>query len=140
MFLYIWLGVIILSFIIEAISMDLLAVWFTIGGLVAFFASLLGANEAIQIVLFVFTSFGLLIFTRPLAKKYFKTNIIHTNADRVIGQKAIVVEPITVTTRGSVKVDGKEWTAVTRDEDTLQTGEVVEVLAIEGVKVIVRRT
>jgi membrane protein implicated in regulation of membrane protease activity len=139
MFLYIWIGVIILSFVIEAVSMDLLAVWFTIGGLAAFFANLLNASDTVQLVIFVLVSFGLLIFTRPLAKRYFKTNIIRTNADRVIGQKAIVVEPISLHKRGSVKVDGKEWTAVTRDNVEFVTDEVVEVLAIEGVKLIIRK-
>ena len=59
-----------------------------------------------------------------------------TNLDRVIGMKAIVTEDIDENTVGEVKVDGKNWSAVS--EQKLVNGTKVKVLEINGVKLKVK--
>ena len=40
---------------------------------------------------------------------------------------------------GSIKLKGQEWTAVAKDDTlTIASGEVVRVVAIEGVKAVVK--
>lgn len=134
---WIWLAVILITFFIEAVSMDLLSIWFTFGAFVALIVSLFTDVIIYQTVVFFGVATILLIFTRPLAKKYFKVNKISTNADRVIGKVAIVSEKIESGLRGAVLVDGKEWTAISNSHNTLKKGDKVEVLAIEGVKLLV---
>ncbi|MGM9531581.1 NfeD family protein, partial [Intestinibacter sp.] len=39
---------------------------------------------------------------------------------------------------GVVKLNGEEWTAISKDELKIEKGKVVEIIEIEGVKLIVR--
>ena len=56
-----------------------------------------------------------------------------TNLDRVIGMRGVVTEYIDSDTVGEVKVDGKKWSAVSKDK--LKVGDKVKILKIKGVKV-----
>ena len=62
-----------------------------------------------------------------------------TNADRVIGQTAIVTETISDRTQtGQARVMGQTWSARTDETETeIPAGTEVRVLRIEGVKLIV---
>ena len=63
------------------------------------------------------------------------------NVDAVIGEKCYVVEKIdNIACRGAVKVRGLEWAARTLNEDELlEEGTLVEILAVEGVKLICKK-
>lgn len=67
----IWLGILALLLVVEAITAGLTTIWFAGGALVAAIACYAGANLTVQILLFLCVSLVLLIFTRPLAMKYF---------------------------------------------------------------------
>ena len=63
-----------------------------------------------------------------------------TNSDRVIGMVGVVTEEIdNIRETGAVKVDGKVWTARSKDNVVISTGEIVDIHEISGVKVIVSR-
>ncbi len=133
----IWFAVIIIAALIELNTMDLTSIWFSVGALVAFILSLVHVSEVVQVVVFVIVSVLLLISVRPVAKNYFKTNVIGTNVDRLVGKVAVCTKMIKAGDRGEVKIDGKYWLAVTTSEQDIVVDEKVEVLAIEGVKLIV---
>jgi membrane protein implicated in regulation of membrane protease activity len=133
----IWFAVIIIAALIELNTMDLTSIWFSVGALVAFILSLVHVSEVVQVVVFVIISVLLLISVRPVAKNYFKTNVIGTNVDRLVGKVAVCTKMIKAGDRGEVKIDGKYWLAVTTSEQDIVVDEKVEVLAIEGVKLIV---
>ena len=95
----IWLGIIIVAIIVEIITIDLVSIWFAAGGVVALIADLLGASQAIQIALFVIVTTIAIFVTRPIAKKYLRTNIEKTNYDRVIGKHGLVTKTITADTK-----------------------------------------
>ena len=135
----IWFVIIIVAALIEMNTMDLTSIWFSAGALFAFILALIGVNVPIQIVVFVVFSFVFVLSVRPIAKNYFKTNQISTNADRLIGKVAVCTRKIEVGYRGEVKIDGKYWLAVTSGEENIEVNERVEVLAIEGVKLIVEK-
>lgn len=137
--LYIWLGIIVFSIIIEVITIDLVSIWFAAGGLAALVASLFHLSPVIQITLFVIVSAIFIIGTRPIAKKYLRTEIINTNSDRVIGKHGLVTKRIDADTKGEVKVLSTMWTATGVDNSTLEEGDYCEILAIEGVHVIVKK-
>ena len=124
--------------IVEAATVGLTSIWFAAGALVAMVAALLHAPLWAQIVLFLAVSFVALLLMRPLAKKYLTPSFQPTNADRIIGQEAVVTETIdNLKGRGLVSVDGTVWTARAEDEQPIAAGTVVKVLRIEGVKVFV---
>ena len=133
-----WFAIIIVAALIELNTMDLTSIWFSVGALIAFILSLInGVGPVIQIVAFVVISVVLILGVRPVARNYFKTNSISTNADRLVGKVAVCTKPINVGERGEVKIDGKYWLAVTSGDKDIELDEKVEVLAIEGVKLIV---
>jgi membrane protein implicated in regulation of membrane protease activity len=81
----------------------------------------------------------LLLSIRPIVKNYLKTNVISTNTDRLVGKVAICTKDINIGERGEVKIDGKYWLAISSGDEDIVIDEKVEVLAIEGVKLVVDR-
>ena len=75
--------------------------------------------------------------TRPLVNKYIKKNIEKTNIDKVMGKIGIALTDIEPLKNGRVKVDGKDWMA--SSESKIKKNEKIEVLKIEGAKIIVRK-
>lgn len=138
---YYWLILFAVLLAIEAFTMGLTTIWFAGGALIAFVAALLGANIIIQQILWLIVSVILLALTRPIAKKYIYKRQEYTNADRLIGQEAMVCEQINnLEGTGKVILNGIEWTARTADPtQIIEKGSVIRVLRIEGVKVIVEK-
>ncbi len=132
-----WFAVILISAFIEINTMDLTSVWFSIGALLAFIFAIIGFGWVTQLSVFLAVSVVLLLSVRPIAKNYFRTNIVSTNADRLVGKVAVCTKEIQPGERGQVKIDGQYWTAITPGDDTVLVDERVEILAIDGVKLIV---
>lgn len=134
-----WLVILVIMVIAELATMGLATIWFAGGALVAFIAALLKAPLPIQIVLFFVVSFVLLLFTRPLAKRQFNSKCEKTNAESLIGDQAVVIEPISnLAAAGRVQIRGQEWAARAGESSReFAKDEVVRVIAIEGVKLIV---
>lgn len=135
--MFFWIFVIVVAFIIEVNTLDLVSIWFSLGAIAAFVASLLGLNEMTQMWIFILTTGILLLLTRPLAKRYMIKNTVKTNADRLVGKTAKITKAILPGERGEVKIDGKFWLAFSDQEITFDVNEKVEVLAIEGVKLLI---
>lgn len=134
-----WAAAIILFGIAEAVTAQLVSIWFLIGAIAALIAAFFGANLIIQIIVFIAVSVLALVITRPLVKKYINPKKEHTNADRVIGQVGIVAEDIdNIKATGQVKADGKIWTARATDNSIIPSGCEVIIEKIDGVKLIVK--
>lgn len=135
-----WIGLIIAFLIIEIITVGLTTIWFAGGALVALIACGLGMGTVGQVVLFFAVSFILLIFTRPVAVKYINPRHTKTNYEEAIGQKVRVIEAIDNREgRGKAMFNGVEWTARSeQDEITIPADTMVEVVAVSGVKLIVK--
>lgn len=136
-----WLIAIAVLLIIEITTLGLTTIWFAGGALIAFLASLLGAGYLVQFILFVVVSVLLLCFTRPIALRYFNNHRAKTNYESIIGQTAKVTLTIdNFNQSGSAVVNGQEWTArAERDDDIIEPGTQVKIVAIKGVKLIVAR-
>ena len=136
-----WLFIVVVMAIIEIITLGLTTIWFAGGALVAFFASMLGANLVVQVVLFVVVSVALLAVTRPLAVKFFNKDRESTNAESLIGKLAVVKQEIdNLNARGMVSVNGQEWTARAFEDKIIPQGTTVEIMEISGVKLLVKET
>lgn len=135
-----WLVVLIISIVVEAISLGLTSIWFAGGALVAVIAAALNAPLFVQIILFLAVSLLLLFFTRPVAVKYFNKDRIRTNVESMVGRQAIVISEVNnLQGTGQVTVGGQEWSArSSNDKIRLAVGAVVQVIAINGVKLIVK--
>ena len=135
-----WLVVLILSIGIEMATLGLASIWFAGGSLIALIAAAFHAPVAVQVLLFFVVSVVLLIFTRPIAVKYFNKDRVKTNAESLVGKQAIVIGEIdNLQGIGQVLVAGQEWSARCMDDSIkLPEGTVVEIVAISGVKLIVK--
>lgn len=133
-----WIAAVILFAVIEAMTVQLVTVWFAFGAIAAVIADAAGANTTVQIIVFVGVSVLALILSRPLVKKITATKKTPTNADRIIGEEGIVTAEIdNVKATGTVKVSGSEWTARSENGETIPAGSIVTIKKIEGVKIIV---
>lgn len=136
----VWLVAMIVLLIIEGIVPGLVSIWFAIGAFAAMISAILGAPLWLQVLWFFAVSILMLCLTRPFAKKYVNSRATPTNADMLIGKECVVTEAIdNVLGTGAVTVGGKVWTARTEEPDgKAETGKVMTVVKIEGVKLIVK--
>jgi len=132
-----WIITIIFLIFLEALSVNLTSVWFVISGIVSLILSFFIDSFIIQFSVFVILGVILLITTKPILKKFIKVNNEKTNLDRVIGMKGVVTSKIEPLSVGEVKVDGKRWSAIS--DSVIEQNEIVEVLKIDGVKLIVKK-
>ena len=136
----VWLVAMIVLLIIEGIVPGLVSIWFAIGAFAAMISAILGAPLWLQVLWFFAVSILTLCLTRPFAKKYVNSRATPTNADMLIGKECVVTEEIdNVLGTGAVTVGGKVWTARAEEPDgKAETGKVMTVVKIEGVKLIVK--
>ncbi len=130
-----WLYLTIILLVIEMITFNLITIWFASGAVAAMFTSLFTDNVNIQITVFLAVSTLTLMVIRPIVSKYLRVKVIKTNLDSVVGKIGIVTKGIEDTEHGEVKVLGKYWTA--KADTKIKEGSKVEILAIDGVKLIV---
>lgn len=134
----IWLALLILFVVVEAATVGLVSFWFAIGALCALLSTFFVSSVWVQIIIFLVFSALSLALLRPMAQRYLVPRRVHTNADRVIGKEAEVIEIINnLKATGAVKVSGVTWTARSSDESVIALGEIVRIDRIEGVKLFV---
>lgn len=135
----IWLGVVAVLLVIEAITTGLTTIWFAGGALVAGIAAYAGAGLALQLILFLCVSLVLLFFTRPLAVKYMNKGLEKTNVNSLLGKTAVVIQEIdNLAQTGQVRIGDVEWMARTdSDVQKIPVNAVVIINKISGVKLIV---
>ena len=130
-----WLAVLIVLIIAEAATVALVSIWFCGGALAALIASALGAPVWVQALLFLVVSVVLLALLRPFARKYARGGKVALNADRHIGQTALVTEEIdNLHDTGAVRLDGVVWTARSESGEVIPAGTVIEVRRRSGAK------
>lgn len=135
---YYWFGVAALLVVIEIATLGLTTIWFAAGALIAGFLNLAGFSLWVQVSVFVFISLILLIMTRPLAYKYLNSKTQKTNADSLIGEICLTTKGIdNLKGEGQVVVKGQEWTARSKDGNSISEGMKVRITGIQGVKLIV---
>ncbi len=136
----VWLVILIVAIAIEVGTLGLTSIWFAGGALAAVIFAALSLPIWLQIMVFLIVTLLLMVFTRPIAVKYFNKDRVRTNVESMVGRQAIVVSEIdNLQGIGQVTVGGQEWSARSEDENRhMAVGTVVEVVAVSGVKLIVR--
>lgn len=135
----IWTIILVVSVIIEAITIDLVSIWFSVGAIVALICQLFHFTMAQQIIAFSITTLICVIMCRPFAKKYLQTNTIKTNLDRYIGTQCLVTKTITANNKGEVKILGEPWLATSLDNEQISEGTYAQIVSFEGSHVVVKK-
>lgn len=138
MMVYCWLALTIVFVIVEAVTAELVSVWFIGGALAAMVCALLHTRVLVQAAVFVLVSALLLALLRPALKKLLHVKPTRTNADRLLGQSALVIEEIdNLQGTGAIRVGGVLWTAKNLTDEPIKVGARVTIERIEGAKVYV---
>lgn len=135
--IWIWLSIIIILSILEAMTISLVSIWFIISGIISMILSIFGVDFSICFTIFVILGLILMLTTRKTLLKLLKVKKESTNLDRIVGQKGVVTEEINSDNIGEVKVDGKKWSAYS--SQNLPKGTLIKVLEINSVKLNVEK-
>ncbi|MBR4110987.1 MAG: NfeD family protein [Clostridia bacterium] len=136
---YGWLILAGVLIVLEIFTEGFLICWFGIGALIAMITSFFAPeNYLLQIIVFTVVSIILVLFTRKFAKKV-APNDVPSNVYTILGKKAIVTTEIdNATGKGQIKVDGDIWSAKSESGEKIPVDSSVEILRIDGVKVVVK--
>lgn len=136
----IWLILCGIFLLAEIFTVSFLLFWPGIGAFLAFCAELLGFSIPVQIAIFVISTTLMVVFMKPIVKKFFKTKDTPMNSDSLIGKKALVIKEIdNLQNKGQIKFNGQLWSAVSENSDIIEEGSNVIIQKIDGVKLIVKK-
>lgn len=134
----IWLIAAGVFFIAEIATAGFLIFWLGIGALLAMITSFITDSIIIQTIVFVVSSCILIPLTKPLADKFITKKTVPTNSYSLINKHGIVISDINpIEGVGQVKVNGEIWSAKTEAESLIEKGTEIEVIKIDGVKLVV---
>lgn len=136
----VWLVLLVIMIIIEASGPALVSVWFAVGALFSLILSLIpNVPWWIEVIVFVVVSVISFFALRPIFKKRLKRDIIKSNVDSLVGKKGKVIKDILPLDGGECKINDVVWTAVTTNEETIKKDSIVEVISINGNKLVVKK-
>ena len=132
-----WLLAAIGFVVLEAMTLNLVSIWFAVGSAAALLSCLVTDLFRVQALLFIVVSVLCLLAFRPLATKLRKAPTA-TNGDRNLGREATVLSPVTAEVPGRVRLDGVDWNArCATPGDTLAPGQSCRVAEIHSTLLIV---
>ena len=140
-FVWMWIGIIILAVVTEVFTDQLVSIWFIPGAFVSAILSLFSIDLLWQILVFAVISAIVVPVGKIFLGKNKLNNETKTNIDAIIGEKCVVSERIdNFAGCGLVRVKGQYWSARgVNENDVFDVGEVLSVVAIEGVKLICKK-
>ena len=138
--IWVWLAVVAVSLIVEFFTWDLTSIWFAVAGLVALIMSAIdGINWVWQLGVFIVISAVLIIFVRQLCRKLLLKSDEKTNVDAFVGKKAKLLTAVGENENfGTIKFNGVVWNATTENGNKLEKDTEVEVVKVDGNKMIVK--
>ena len=136
--LYIWLAIFVIACVFEiATPSALVSFWFAVGALASMAACAMKLAAPAQIAVFVIVSLVCLFAVRPVAAKMLRGEQIGTGAERIIGKRFHLLSDVTDSVNGEIRVNDVLW-KVKSAQSFIEKGTLVEVLAIDGAKLVVR--
>ena len=138
---YVWIGVIAAAIVLEMLTDQLIAIWFMPSAIICTVLDLCSIPLPWQVLVFLLVSVAGIILSRTALKKVFHFTKTATNVEAVVGEKCVVTERIdNYAGCGQAKVHGQIWSARSiNDEETFEEGEILRVVAVEGVKLICKK-
>lgn len=135
---YVYLGILIASLVVEFVTSDMLTIWFSGGSVVGLILAAFRLSWYIHLPIFLVVSLVLLFSFRPLVMKMFSRKEEKTNAQTVIGKEFELITGISFNKYGTIKVNDVVWNVVCEDEKAVvKEGTVVRIKDIKGNKYIV---
>jgi membrane protein implicated in regulation of membrane protease activity len=129
-----WLALAVLLGLAEMFSLDLVLIMLATGALAGMLSSLFIDSLAVQAIVAIITSVGMLAIVRPgLARRLHHGPELRLGHGKLVGTQGVVTETVTSLAPGRVRLAGEIWSAQPYDETlTIESGETVEVFEIRG--------
>ena len=137
--IWVWVAIIGASLIVEFFTFSLTSIWFALAGVLALILEVCGVEWHFQLICFIVAALLLLIFVRNLAKRFLIKTDEKTNVDAFAGKRVRMLTETDFDTMGTIKVNGVEWSAIEQNRETIGAGILVEIVKVEGNKVIVKK-
>ena len=102
-----WLLAAIGFVVLEAMTLNLVSIWFAVGSAAALLSCLVTGSFRVQAVVFIAVSTLCLLALKPLCSRLRKPPTA-TNGDRALGREATALTPVSAETTGRVRLDGVE--------------------------------
>lgn len=137
----IWLIIAGVFTILEIFTEGFLVLWLGVAALLSMaFSIFFPEMFTTQVIIWCVSSVLLILCTKKFTDKI-KPKVTPTNVYSVIGKRAIVTQEVnTYKASGQVKIDGDVWSAKTEDsEEIIPVDTHVEILRVEGVKVVIKK-
>ncbi len=137
MYLEFWIVLGIFFIIAELLTGGFFLLSLGLGSFLAAILNYFNYDIQVQIIGFIILTIIFIILSRPLYNRLNK-NIPDkkSNTERLIGLNGKVTEDINPHKSGFIKVKGEIWKAIS--EENISKGETVEILKIDGVKLVVK--
>ena len=121
----------------EILSGDFFLLMVGVGALAGAGSEAIFGNTLVSCAVFALVSIGLVTFARPWLKRRMHGELVHTNADALIGRKAVAVSEVNAQ-GGQVRLDGDVWSARAFEPDqAIAPGSEVTVVEIAGATAVV---
>jgi len=135
-----WIVLALIFFAAEIFTAGFVLLCFGIGALAAAGLAFFGLGLTWQLLAFIVVSSAAVLLSRPFAERVTSKGPQDVAGDRVLGKRAVVLQAIDpIANTGMVRVDTEEWRAESVDHSPIAKDSVVEVVAVEGVRLQVRR-
>ena len=140
MWIYIWLGVTVLSLIVEFFTNEMICIWFAGGALVSLILSSFNLTWYIHVPAFIVVSVVMLLFFRKMVLKKFNKGESKTNAESAIGKEYVLLSDIGFNKLGTIKINDVIWNVDTEDQkEEITAGETVVIKRLKGNKYVVEK-
>lgn len=138
---WIWLAVTVIAVLVELATPQLVSIWFAAAGVVGIIFSFIpGLPWWGEVIIVAAVSVALLFTLRPFLKKKFMLSKINrdTNLDRLIGLRVRMLSQADFDSLGLAKVGDVVWSIKSCDGSDLPADEIVEIVSIDGNKLIAK--
>ena len=136
----IWLILAVALFIAEILVPGFFLACFGIGALASALISRFTGAIALHIAAFSVGTLISFVAVRPIFLKI-SAKEIKTNIDAYVGLTGFITEAVDPATgQGRISIGGESWKARTADDSPLPEGQKVEVVGVEGLRLIVKKS
>ncbi len=137
----VWTLLAVLMFVGEMLTAGFFLLWIGIGALLGAGLSLLGLGLPWQLLGFAVGSGALIVSSRKLYERLFGGRgrpRLSTNVDAMVDAVGTVIKAVDNDRGGGlVRVRGEDWTAFAADDIPIPEGKRVQVVRVDGVRLIV---
>ena len=137
--IWVWLAICVAAVIIELATPQLVSIWFGVGSFVCMWLAFIPEFPWwAQVLVFAVVSCAALFGLRPLFRRYLDKRRSATNVDSLIGKHVRMLSEANFDNLGSAKIGDVVWSIKSDSDAVLPLGAIVEVVSVDGNKLLAR--